>query len=237
MKTVNAKNILDGLVQAKYITNQTAAKALQSNIKKKTSIVSFLLDNDSISSAKLASSIAEQCNLPLIDITKVSLLEHNQDFLDNKTLHQHHLLPIGLNNNILEIAISDPTKIQAMNEIAKENELTIKPVIAEHHQLQNILNKTFPIIKISPESLNNLNQETLFSTTINSDDYFSDSELDKIDVQLEKILQRRHPTSPSSVSLTRLFLIVSTKRPPIFILNLMKTTTVFVSELMASYIN
>lgn len=63
------------------------------------------------------------------------------DLIDAKLMRRHVLAPLAIDGKRLTIAVSNPDNLQALERIRFQTQLTVVPVIAEHHALLTLIDR------------------------------------------------------------------------------------------------
>ncbi|MBT3811442.1 MAG: type IV-A pilus assembly ATPase PilB, partial [Gammaproteobacteria bacterium] len=122
--------VKDGLLTEAEVEAH-AREAQKNNI----SLISYLVNNLHLDSQVVARHIATEFGVPFFDLSAIdkSILPYN--LVSEKLIRQHHILPLFQRGNRLFIALSDPTNIQAMDDIKFHTRLNIETVLVEEDKL------------------------------------------------------------------------------------------------------
>lgn len=130
------KLVEDGVLEkAKAISAQEAA------IKKKTPFVGYLVENKLADAKKIAHSASEEFGVPLVDIDVVDIEPEVVKLVKEKLIRQHHTIPLYKRGNRLFVAVSDPTNLQALDEIKFHVGMTTEAVLACDDRLAAFIEK------------------------------------------------------------------------------------------------
>lgn len=136
----NTNNFADFLVVNNFLT-ASESRLLVNNAKNENiSIINYLIIAKSLNYQVIAEQTAIFFGLKTIDLDAIDINELPTNLLDKKLMEQHKVLPITQENNILTLALTDPTNATLLNEIKFCTSLTIKPIIAEYDKLINMIN-------------------------------------------------------------------------------------------------
>lgn len=152
------------LVLDDLITEKDARKYVDASQKKKKSFVSFLVDEKIIDSRTLALSASEEFGVPLFDIDALNKEVIPKGLVDEKVIRKHHALPIFQRGNKLFVALSDPTNLQALNEINFQTRMSTQAILVEEDKLTNVIetamdNEDSSMDDLLDEDLENINFE------------------------------------------------------------------------------
>ena len=130
------KLVLDGLIE-----EDKAQNAFEEALKKKKPFVSYIVEEKLVPSSSIALAAATEFGAPLVDI---DLLEIDPDIIKlvkEDLIKKHHALPIFKRGKRLAVAVSDPTNIQALDEIKFATGLTTDAIIVEEDKLTKNIDK------------------------------------------------------------------------------------------------
>ena len=131
------KLVLDGLLE-----EAAAQEHFQSALKKKQPFVAYLVKNDLVPSSEIALAASQEFGVPLLDI---EFLELDIDFvklIKEDLIKKHHALPIFKRGKRLYIALSDPTNLQALDEIKFAVGMNTEAILVEEDKLAKLIDKT-----------------------------------------------------------------------------------------------
>ena len=130
------KLVEDGIIeQAKAVSAQEAAR------KKKMPFVGYLVENKLADAKKIAQSASEEFGVPLVDIDVIDIEPDVVKLVKEKLIRQHHTIPLYKRGNRLFVAVSDPTNLQALDEIKFHVGMTTEAVLACDDRLTAFIEK------------------------------------------------------------------------------------------------
>ncbi|MDN3398578.1 type IV-A pilus assembly ATPase PilB [Psychrobacter sp. APC 3426] len=145
--------ISEGIVsEANMKTAQTESQQQQ------IGLVPYLVDNKLADSYHLAQMLSQAFGDPLFDLDALSLDVIPKDLVDEKIVRKFNALPLFKRGQRLFVALSDPTRIDAIDAIAFNSRLSIETVVVEEDKLKKRI-------------------ESLYADTMQSFGSFSDSDL------------------------------------------------------------
>ncbi|HEB55328.1 MAG TPA: type IV-A pilus assembly ATPase PilB [Gammaproteobacteria bacterium] len=160
--------IADGL-----LNDEQALKAQESAQKEKTPFVTHLVSKKIVDSRAIAQSAAEEFGVPLFDIDSISIEPDTVKLVKEDLIRKHRSLPIFKRGNRLYIAVSDPTNLQALDEIKFHVGIPTEPILVLDDRLGRLIDKS---MEESDTSLSELGDADL------DDVEFADEDDDKGDV-------------------------------------------------------
>ncbi|MBP3946252.1 type IV-A pilus assembly ATPase PilB [Psychrobacter sp. K31L] len=145
--------ISEGVVSEAHMkTAQTESQQQQ------IGLVPYLVDNKLANAYQLAQMLSQAFGDPLFDLDAISLDVIPKDLVDEKIVRKFNALPLFKRGQRLFVALSDPTRIDAIDAIAFNSRLSIETVVVEEDKLKKRI-------------------ESLYADTMQSFDSFSDSDL------------------------------------------------------------
>lgn len=130
------KLVVDGLME-----ESAAAEAFQEAIKNKQPFVSYLVENKLADSLKIAQAAAEEFGVPLLDINAVELDPEVTKLLKEELIRKHNALPLYKRGKRLFVAVSDPTNLQALDEIKFAVGMNTDAILVEEDKLAKTIEK------------------------------------------------------------------------------------------------
>ena len=131
-----ANGLLVSLIRAGIIQDGQSGLLLEHARNEKKKLVTYLIDNDIISSSQLADLCEQEYGIPLLDLDAFELTEIPPKYLNTKLIEKHHALPIYTQGNTLFIAVSDPTNITALEDFGFTFSLHTEALLVDERKLQ-----------------------------------------------------------------------------------------------------
>lgn len=131
------------LVDEGVLSAEDMRTALANAKQEKTDIVAYLVSHHNLSPTTIAETISVEFGEPLFDIGAYDPGQILREDIDEKLITKHHILPIYKNANILYVATSNPTNIEATDAIRFATKLNIETVIVEHNKLEKLIEQNF----------------------------------------------------------------------------------------------
>ena len=157
MATPSSQMMLSGLARKLVIdgllTEADAVKAQEQSAKKKVPYVSYLVENNLVNSKKLAIAASQEFGVPLMDIDAIEIDSEVVRLVQEKLVRQHNGLPIFKRGNRLFIAVSDPTNLQALDEIKFQAGVNTDAVLVEEDKLKRTIEKAMSAADTSLQDL------------------------------------------------------------------------------------
>ena len=106
---------------------------------KKIPLVSHLVSSKKLNSATIARISSEEFGVPLFDVTALDPDSVPTKLVDEKILRKHNAMPLFKRGNKLYVGVTDPTNLQALDEIKFNTGLTTEPVLVDETRLTGML--------------------------------------------------------------------------------------------------
>ena len=145
--------ISEGIVSEAHMkTAQTESQQQQ------IGLVPYLVDNKLANAYQVAQMLSQAFGDPLFDLDALSSDVIPKDLVDEKIVRKFNALPLFKRGQRLFVALSDPTRIDAIDAIGFNSRLSIETVVVEEDKLKKRI-------------------ENLYADSMQSFDSFSDSDL------------------------------------------------------------
>jgi type IV pilus assembly protein PilB len=131
------KLVLDGLLQ-----EAAAQEHFKKSLEKKQPFVSYLVENKLVPSSAIALAAAQEFGVPLLDINALELDMDVVKSIKEDLLKKHRALPIFRRGKRLYVAVSDPTNLQALDEIKFAVGAATEAILVEEDKLAKLVDKT-----------------------------------------------------------------------------------------------
>jgi len=141
------------LVQDGIVSEQTIADATEGARKEKVPLVAYLVHNDLADSRAIAVAAAHEFGVPLLDLDAVEIDLDCLRAVDQNLLNKHRVLPLLKRGQRLFLGISDPTNLQAIDEVKFQTSLRVDPVVVEQAKLEERISKALEAVDTSMSSL------------------------------------------------------------------------------------
>ena len=127
------------LVRDGLLEEDKAREAVVGSRRDHIPLVAWLVDHNLGKPAEIARVTAEEFGDPLIDLAALTSDAIPKEVVDNNLLVKHRAVPLFKRGNRLFVAVSDPTNLQALEEIRFNTGLNVEMLIAEDNKLKTLL--------------------------------------------------------------------------------------------------
>ncbi|MGB9552961.1 MAG: type II secretion system ATPase GspE [bacterium] len=154
------KRIGEILVELGYLTQEQLNKALEVVQATKSSrdhsrelIGKVLINMGLINEEQLAQAIAQQWNIPFVNLDNVNLSLEIARTVPEDVCRRYKLIPVGKEGEKLFIAMADPLDVYAIDHVRLITGLVVEPRVATESSIQAAIDKIFGVEKSVKEAL------------------------------------------------------------------------------------
>ena len=97
-----------------------------------------LLQSKIMTPHELALTAAQMFGLPLLDLDAYDPAQMATEVMDKKLIHSLRIVSLHKRGNRLTIAVSDPTNLQAIDQIKFQTQMVVEPIVVEHDKLVHL---------------------------------------------------------------------------------------------------
>ncbi|MBT8084906.1 MAG: type IV-A pilus assembly ATPase PilB [Woeseia sp.] len=141
------------LVQDGIIAEDTVLEASDAARKEKIPLVPYLVIKELADSRAIAVAASHEFGVPLLDLDSIEIDLECLRSVDQKLLNKHRVLPLMKRGQRLFLGISDPTNLQAIDEIKFQTSLRVDPVVVEQAKLEERITKALEAVDTTMSSL------------------------------------------------------------------------------------
>ncbi len=145
MNSVIPQTSLNGLarrlVSDGHLAETDALKAQEESDKKKSPLVSYLVEKNLLDGKIIATAASEEFGIPVFDIEAIELEAEITKLVDEKLIRKHRALPLYKRGNRLFVAVSDPTNLTALDEIKFHVGANTEAILVEENKLKDVIEK------------------------------------------------------------------------------------------------
>jgi len=140
-------------VQDGIVSEETVQEATEAARKAKTPLVAYLVAHELADSRAIAVAASHEFGVPLLDLDAIDIELETLRAVDQKLLNKHRVLPLIKRGQRLYLGISDPTNLQAIDDVKFQTSLRIDPVVVEEAKLQERITKALEAMDTTMSSL------------------------------------------------------------------------------------
>jgi len=153
MAVTASQNNLAGLprrlVQDGIISEESLLEASDVAKKERLPLVAYLVNNDLANARAIAVAASHEFGVPLLNLDAVEIDLDVVRSVDQKLINKHRVLPLVRRGQRLFLGISDPTNLQAIDDIKFQTSLRIDPVVIEQDKLEEQIVKAIEAVDTS----------------------------------------------------------------------------------------
>jgi type IV pilus assembly protein PilB len=151
------KIILTGLAHKLYkdglLSEIDAETAFDKSRAEGKSIVTYLVEQKLVTSLDIALAAAEEFGLPVVDIESLELNPDTIKLIDQKLLEEHKAIPLFQRGSRLFVALSDPTKLPALEAIKFHTKMHTEVILVEEDKLSKVIERAIELFDTSMQEL------------------------------------------------------------------------------------
>jgi len=141
------------LVQDGIVSADRLAEATEAARNEKVPLVAYLVNEEVADPRAIAVAAAHEFGVPLLDLDAVDIDLDVVRAVDQKLINKHRVLPLVKRGQRLFLGISDPTNLQAIDDIKFQTSLRIDPVVVEQDKLEERITKAIEAVDTSMSGL------------------------------------------------------------------------------------
>ncbi len=141
------------LVQDGIVSEEQLQEASVAAKKEKLPLIAYLVSSDLADSRSIAVAASHEFGVPLLDLDSVDVDLEVVRKVDQKLINKHRVLPLVRRGQRIFLAISDPTNLQAIDDIRFATSLRVDPVVVEQDKLEEQINKAIEAVDTSMSGL------------------------------------------------------------------------------------
>ncbi len=106
-----------------------------------------------ISKTHISEGLAEQLGIPIIKLSDREIPERVRNLIDVRIAQVYRVIPVEEEGQTLKIATSDPTNINALDNLHRLLDRPIEPVLATPEEISEALNKYYGLAETTVETM------------------------------------------------------------------------------------
>jgi type IV pilus assembly protein PilB len=138
---MNLGGLARKLVMEGLLSEEDALRAHEAAARDKIPFISHVVSSGTLAPRDIAHAASQEFGLPLLDLDAVDLDPEVVKLVDDRIITKYHALPLYKRGNRLFVAVSDPTNVQALDEIKFHVNMTTEGILVEEDKLQRTIEK------------------------------------------------------------------------------------------------
>ncbi|RZQ56168.1 type IV-A pilus assembly ATPase PilB [Pseudidiomarina tainanensis] len=127
------------LLRDKLIPEDKLTKCSEYAWENKLPFSACLIDQKLISPSELANFCYLESNAPWLDLDAFNPDYIPQEFINERLIRKNHAIPLYMRGNVLYVAVSDPTRIETLDEFQFRTRMQAEAVLVEESKLQKLI--------------------------------------------------------------------------------------------------
>ena len=140
--------VQDGIVSEEVLLEATAGAK-----KAKMTLIAYLVNEDLAEARAIAVAASHEFGVPLLDLDAVEIDLDVIRAVDQKLINKHRVLPLVKRGQRIFLGISDPTNLQAIDDIKFATSLRVDPVVVEQDKLEERITRAIEAVDTSMSGL------------------------------------------------------------------------------------
>jgi type IV pilus assembly protein PilB len=170
------------LVQEGVIAEDALQTANAEAKKEKVSLVSYLVGRQMADSRDIALAASHEFGVPIIDLEAIDFDVEVVRLVDQALIEKHRVLPLYRRGRRLFVGLSDPTNLQAVDEIKFQTSLAVEAIVVEDNKLQDLVDKALEAVDTTFSSLEDEDFD-LENLDVSADDDEEGEDITRADVE------------------------------------------------------
>jgi len=139
------RSIGELLLEAHLVDEAQLAIALETQKRTGRKLGSLLVELRFVDENVLAAFLSKQIDVPCVSLLNVEVPPSLKRRIPAHLAHRFGAVPIGLDGNAIEVAMIDPTDIDAVVSLEEASGLRVDPLIAPESSIRKVLQKIYPL--------------------------------------------------------------------------------------------
>ena len=156
--------VLKCIIKEGLLTEAEAEAHSTEAQKSKMPLIRYLVNNKHIDAKVVANHVATEFGVPFFDLSAIDKSVFPYNLVSERLIRQHHTLPLFQRGNRLFIALSDPTNIQALDDIKFHTRLNTETILVEEDKLTTAIESFIDAADTSMDDLLDSDLENIILT-------------------------------------------------------------------------
>lgn len=141
------------LVVEGTLADADARKAVESSIKQKIPLGTYLIEHALANGSQVAMAASAEFGVPLFDADALDLTQAPMKLVSEKLILQHKAMPLFKRGNRLFVGLADPTNLHALDEIKFQTNHSVEPILISEEQLGRVIDQALNTVSTTVEGL------------------------------------------------------------------------------------
>ena len=140
-ETLSISGLARRLVDDGILTADRAQSAADEARKAQVPFVTYLVRSGAADAQAIALSASDEFGVPVLDLTAFDPDTIPKELINERLVRQHNALPLLRRGARLFVAVSDPTNLQALDEIKFQTGINTESVLVEDNKLSELIDR------------------------------------------------------------------------------------------------
>jgi len=141
------------MVQDGIISEEQLQEATEKAKEAKVPLIAYLVNEDLADARAIAVAASHEFGVPLLDLDAIDIDLDVIRAVDQKLISKHRVLPLVKRGQKIFLGISDPTNLQAIDDIKFATSLRVEPVVVEQDKLEERITAAIEAVDTSMSGL------------------------------------------------------------------------------------
>jgi len=137
------------LVQDGIVSEEQLQDASEAAKKERLSLIAYIVNEGMADARAVAVAASHEFGVPLLDLDAADIDLDVIRTVDQNLITKHRVLPLVKRGKRLFLGISDPTNLQAIDDVKFATTLSIDPVVVEQDKLEERINSAIEAVDTS----------------------------------------------------------------------------------------
>ncbi|GHE95048.1 type IV-A pilus assembly ATPase PilB [Thalassotalea profundi] len=134
-------SLLSALSKHDLIPTEMVDKISEGFIQQNKPFIRYLVEDKNFNANRIAAILSKSFGYPVIDLTEFDTSLVPEGIRNEKLVRKHGALPLFLRGKVLFVAMSDPTNLDALEEIQFNTGYTTELILASEQELHKCIDK------------------------------------------------------------------------------------------------
>lgn len=163
------KKLGDCLIEAGKITNEQLKTVLEEQRKSGRRIGEILIEDGHVSEDDVLSALEFQLGVPRVEIEILNVEAEAVKLIPETLASRHNLFPIAIKGNRLQVVMSDPLNIFALDDVKIASRMEVEPLLGSRDDIKNAISKYYSG-QLVEKAADELKKENLQELPIDGED-------------------------------------------------------------------
>ncbi|MCG8536602.1 MAG: type IV-A pilus assembly ATPase PilB [Pseudomonadales bacterium] len=178
---MNLSGLARKLLTDGAVNEEAIKEATDTALKQKIPVVTYLVQNNIVPARTISTAASEEFGTPILELDALAPDSLPKELVSEKLVRKHRALPLFKRGTRLYVAVSDPTNLQALDEIKFNTGLNTEAIVVDEDKLDGSIDKYLESQDTGLDDLNDTDLDDLDIEAGTDDDAGSDVTADAAD--------------------------------------------------------